>query len=222
MGWLFADEFRDAESERVRRLSAWSSYAQIVGAVVESSTVCRSAKLTKWQHRNDHTSIERVLFRVAADRDAVDALFNSAHGYRAKFLASVSTGDAANEQLVGALWARHHIEVLSVLGRDEPRARVSMAAPQAKAWMKQDERVWLALRGERRASIEVGVEEWARHIDELMPTSHGSRYLARGGVLATSSEGIVDVKGAWLRHDVPWQDPDKACRSYQIALYGFS
>jgi hypothetical protein len=219
MTWLFSEDFRAGESQRVERLGEWRSYEQITQVIVASSTLMHGT--VKWRSRHvSDRSIERVQFAVTADVGAVDALFNSAQGYRAQYVASVLAGEAANERIVGELWRRHRREVVSRLDRDPAHADVSMTAPQAKVWFEQDERVNSALREDQRTTpIEIAVSEWLRRIDER---SHRGSCLARAGVLATSSAGVVRVKGSWLKRGEPWADPRKACRSYQIALYGFS
>jgi hypothetical protein len=220
MTWVFSDEFGRRAAARVDRLCSWQSYADVVQAIIATSTLRRDS--VRWETRKSDPSIERVEFELQADGDAVDALFNSAHGYRAQFLVSVACGVEANALILRDLLAKHGAEVANLLPRDAHRAERSLCATEAKIWMKQDRRVTLALIGKATPEIEIAVPEWVQRLDEQVLTSHGPRYLARAGVLATSSRGTIDVKGAWLTGDERWPDPDKAERSVHIRNFGFS
>ena len=222
MTWSSATSFRQRSPVRVQRLGEWQSYGEIIRAIIATSKL--RGKPTWKPRKNGDPSIERVEFNIRADYEAVDALFNSAQGYRAQFLESEACGEHANTSIVRDLWDKHRAKVARVLHGDAVRADRSLTAAQAKVWMKQDQRVRSALRGEGPASpvIELAIPQWVARLPEAVLTSRGPRYFARAGVLATSSDGTIEVKGAWLEGDAPWSDPDKAERSARIRDFGFS
>jgi transposase len=127
--WQFSSDFADKQRDRVERLSAWLSYCETVDAVIATSTFDPGSVI--WMPRKSHPrEAHRIELKVRADHDAVDALFNSAQGYRARFAASIEDGEAANRQIVDALVAKH---LAAVAGSDEDRRR-SLHATRAKVW----------------------------------------------------------------------------------------
>lgn len=219
--WQFSSDFADNQRSRVERLSAWRSYGEIVDAVVATSVVVTRSVI--WRQR-DKAPIEahRIEFKVDADRDAVDALFNSEHGQRANFAASIEDGEAANRMIVDALVAKH---LAAVAGSDEDCLR-SLHASRAKVWVVQrwDPRLHPAITGNGPTppTIDIRCQPWLDRLDHVVETSHGARWLARGGVLAFHTHGCLGFKGGWIRDGQHWLDKDKDERSDQLHRYGFS
>jgi hypothetical protein len=219
--WQFSSEFADKQRDRVERLSAWRSYGEIVDAVITTSVVVPRSVI--WKQRDKvPTEAHRIEFKVDADRDAVDALFNSEHGQRAQFAAAIEDGEEANRKIVDALVAKH---LSAVAGSDEDRLR-SLHASRAKVWVvqKRDPRLHPAItgKGPMPPSIDIRYRPWLDQIDDVVETSHGARWLARGGVLAFHADGCLGFKGAWILDGQHWHDPDKNARSDQLHRYGFS
>ena len=219
MVWQFSSEFTDNERDRVERLTARLSYGEIVDAIVATSIVVPGSII--WKQRDKApTDAHRIQFMVDADRDAVDALFNSADGYRAKFAASIEDGEEANRVIVDALVAKH---LASVAGSDEDRRR-SLRANRAKVWGIQDARMDAAIKGRGPESpmIEIVHLPWMQRIGERVETPRKPRWLARGGVLAFQADRGFELMGGWILDGQHWLDPAKDRRSDQLRCYGFS
>jgi hypothetical protein len=117
----------------------------------------------------------RVEFPVNADLDAIDALFNSAHGCRAAFAASVGEGEAANREVVERLLHKHR----EVLNASDPDHHRSLVAPRAKVWVIQDTVTTTAImgRGPTPPTAEILHQPWLRQLDEWVEASRGLRRL---------------------------------------------
>ena len=221
MEWQFSSDFADNQRDRVERLTAWGSYGEIVDAVIATSTI--DPHSVHWIPRKTAPrEAHRIEFKVRADRDAVDALFNSAQGYRAQFATSIEIGEEANRLIVDALVAKH---LAVVAGPNEDR-RQSLHAGRAKVWVvqKRDPRLHPAITGQGPTppSVDIRYRPWLDRIDHVVETSHGARWLARGGVLAFQADGCLGFKGGWIRDGEHRLDKDKDARSDQLRCYGFS
>jgi hypothetical protein len=221
MEWQFSSDFADNQRDRVERLTAWRSYGEIVDVVAATSVVV--SRSVRWEPRDKvPTDARRITFKIDADPDAVDALFNSAHGYRARFAVSAEDGEAANRQIVDALVAKHHA---SVAGSDIGRSQ-SLHATRTKIWIvqKRDPRLRLAItgKGPTPPTIDIWFRPWLDRIDEQAKTSHGVRWLARGGVLAFQADRGFALMGGWILDGQHWVDRDKEARSAHLHRYGFS
>jgi len=73
-----------------------------------------------------------------------------------------------------------------------------------------------------RSATDHGYRPWLDRIDHVVETSHGARWLARGGVLAFQADGCLGFKGGWIRDGEHRLDKDKDARSDQLRCYGFS
>jgi hypothetical protein len=91
--------------------------------------------------------------------------------------------------------------------------------------MEQDRRVTAAIKGETLGPpvVEIAYRPWLEELGTETITRRGSRWLARGGVLASApTRCVIALKGAWVTNRQAWTDPSKAARSEQLHRFGFS
>jgi hypothetical protein len=218
--WTFAVDLRTSDPERVDRILSWRSFDEIAGEIIDSSKVQEGSVVAEPRKRGDQ-ALRRLSFRIDADPQAVDAFFNSPVGYRGQYARSMDKGESANRCLVDAIGDRHRQALVDKVSI----ATKSLAAEQAKVWMWQDVRVTRAIKGQGPSppTVEILYAPWMDRLDVWVETSNGERQPARGGVLATSSRGVLEVMGGWLDPSGQlWIDPGKSDRAMQLCKFGFS
>lgn len=215
-GWQFSTEFRTRDPERVARLEAWHSFDEIVDAIMKTNA---SIELPSPKPLKDDPATSRVEFKLHVGKPVADAFFNSPHGYRSRYLATDSDcSQTVDAPILRRLAAKYR-------GQLEKRAGAleSLLMSQAKLWIRQDARVTRALRGIEAYPPEVAVRSWVERMDQAVRRGDdGHRFLARAGVLAVDGQGVLVVKGGWLKDGRPWADPLKSQRAEQIRQFGFT
>lgn len=219
--WPFSAEFIARCADRVKDLERWKSYGEIVQKIVATSKI--SLPKCPMEPHPSSPGVHRVFVRVQCAPKAVDALFNSAVGYRAQYLQDPypEASRQANRCIVDALVAKHASQFSTIDG-----ARDSLAGAQAKVWIQEDERVMCAMKGIGPVppEIEVAVPGWVASIDVKVVKNGKDRYFARAGVLATTGSALV-LKGGWIWESTGAVEPDvykDKNRAEQIHRFGFT
>lgn len=213
MRWQFTPLAWSAAPERCRALEQWRSAGEVMEAVVASAV---TKKPPGWEPRDKPpTAAGRLQVILTADAAAVDALFNSRHGYRAAFARSPQDGEAFNRRIVSMLVDGSGLPL-------DPRMLESAADEAAKVWMQQDCRQHAAMTKRAIYPAELDVQDWSSRMDESVDTSRGMRWFARAGVLLGPVNGIIQIKGGWRFGGRSWPDPEKRARSIQLHRFGFT
>ena len=156
--WRFATTFDPARRDR---LAAVDSFADVVRALVNSISIvggwiCEATDLGSRGLR------PVVGFAVGAE--AFDVYFNSAVGYRAKFLESPEAGQAANGELLRVLEPKLTAAVLNDCGSDRlsPQwVRNAFLANSAKVWPDESELDFL------EATPDLVIAKWQSGCDHI-------------------------------------------------------
>ena len=219
--WPFSAEFIARCADSVKDLERWKSYGEIVQKIVATSRI--SLPKGPMERHPSSPGVHRVSVRVQCAPKAIDALFNSAVGYRAQFLKEPypEASRQANRSIVDALVTKHASQFSTVDG-----ACSSLAGAQAKVWIQEDDRVMCAMKGLGPVppEIEIAVPRWVASIDVMVLKNDEARYFARAGVLATTGSALV-LKGGWIRAStgaVETDDYKGKYRAEQIHRFGFT
>jgi hypothetical protein len=135
--WRFVVSF---DAERRERLTRFNTFSKVVDALMSSLTVnggwiCEATNLGP-------KNCWRPIASMTVSRDAFDAFFNSPGGYRAKFLESAESGQAANGTLLRLLEPSLSSAVLHDVGTDRLASdsiRSAFLANSAKIWPDESE-----------------------------------------------------------------------------------
>ena len=198
--WRFAAAF---DPVRRDRLAAVDSFASVIRTLVNSLSVvggwiCEATDL------GSHCLRPVVSFTVS--KEAFDVYFNSAVGYRAKFLESPEAGQAANGELLRVLEPQLTAAVLSDFGSaglSQEWVRNAFLANSAKVWPDESELDFL------EATADLAIAKWqsgCEHINAPLRANlwapEGTSLLAIGAFIDSFGNEVVSRKKILRRFEL--------------------
>ena len=136
-------------------------------AVVEAILALRPTvdRIGLRQHPTIGPRRQKVEFCIRVKRDLIDAFFNGPNGYRAEFLrGGCNAALSIDRRVVDRIAAAYSNELRSV-----PGGWKSIASPQAKVWIRQNNRQTEALYGRTRPVPDIDVPNWIERMDTAVP-----------------------------------------------------
>ena|SRR5690242_15217329 len=168
---------------------AVESFAQVVDAITMSVNIiggwiCEATNLGP-------RDCLRPIVGLIVSADTFDAFFNSANGYRAKFLERPEVGQAANGTLLRVLEPQLTMAVLNDCGSDRlsaERVRTSFLANSAKVWPDESELDFL------QATHDLAIEKWQTGCEHVNAPQGANLWAPRGTALLAIG-AFVDAFG---------------------------
>ncbi len=198
--WSFADSITVDRSKALLSIDSFDTILeQLCSARVEAFGWQR---YTKAKLQGCH----RAEFLLMVEAKTYDAFFNAPVGLRGQYALSEEHGEVATRLVLSKLES-----MLLAFPRPngqptEIEVRKSLAAPQAKIWIDEDE---------------VGLQQWGSSPQLLYPRWQRNSEIGIG-LLAPLGDRLI-VSGGWLDSmEVVRDNPDKAGRSTDIHTTGYS
>lgn len=198
--WRFAPTF---DPVRRDRLAAVDSFAYVVRAILSSLSIAGG-----WVREATDLGSRclRPVVGFSVSSGAFDLYFNSAGGYRAKFLESPEAGQAANGELLQVLEPQLTAAVLSDCGSDQlsPQSvHSAFLANSAKVWPDESELDFLS------ATPDLAIAKWRsgfEHVNAPMGANlwapEGTSLLAIGAFIDSFGNEVVSRKKILRRFEL--------------------
>jgi hypothetical protein len=184
--WRFVPSF---DSERLKRLIAYDNFDRVVEAMISSlqvrgGSICEATDLGQ-------SNCWRPVVSLGISPTAFDAFFNSPGGYRAQFLASPETSQAANGTLLRVLEPRLSAAVIADCGTSRLSAesiRRAFLANSAKIWPTEEELNFVD------ATLDLDIDKW-RSGCESVNAPAGVGLWAPVGTALVAMGAFIDPSG---------------------------
>ena len=148
----------------------------------------------------------RAEFQLVVDAKAYDAFFNAPVGLRAQYAICEEQGEAATRRAISILEPKLLAFPRGAVGPSDDEIQWSLAAPQAKIWIDEDQE-----------SVQHGGTE-----PEILYPPWQQNSATGVGLLAPQGTRLI-VMGGWIdAANVVHNNPDKSGRSSEIRETGFS
>jgi hypothetical protein len=176
--------------DRAAKLLSWQSFDDIV----QQLSTCQITPMW-WEPaiapRLKEKGCNRASFELTVVPDTYDAFFNAPVGYRGQFARSEAHGDAANRQLLEALFLR----LLEVAAKD-PTANLkfvtaSLRGKQAKIWIDETE-VEEQL-SDPNPSIDFPAWDFYERGGQGLRAPRGTRLQVKGGWVSATGEEVLNT-----------------------------
>ena len=198
--WSFVDSFPAERSDALLKTASFESILKHLSSAEVKGFAWRPYREAKLRGCN------RAEFRLVVDPKTYDAFFNAPIGLRGQYANCEEQGEAATRRAISILEPKLLAFQRGAVGPSDDEIQWSLAAPQAKIWIDEDEE-----------PVQHGGTE-----PEILYPPWQQNSETGVGLLAPQGTRII-VMGGWIdATNVVRNNPDKNGRSSEIRTTGFS